>query len=203
MSYQQQIFSNQRLILFHKIQRYSGLFYLYCVRFCSFKTQQEWFRLCELMDFLVIAEESIKLHALSESLGETSLLADHSCSYLGVRCRWRQHHLQCCPSISPPFISKQHQALSVGLGQSYVVYYTEPCLLAWGQGYVCDMEVGGSTVPLRESWVLLPNMSSVAFMGAVSLASMVSTFPMRHNILHWQCEHSAFAVLFQHSMSQL
>lgn len=33
-------------------------------------------------------------------------------------------------------------------------------------------------VPFLGSWVLLPNMSSVAFMGAVSLASMVSTFPV-------------------------
>lgn len=33
-------------------------------------------------------------------------------------------------------------------------------------------------LPVRESLVLLPNMSSVAFMGAVSLASMVSTFPV-------------------------
>lgn len=33
-------------------------------------------------------------------------------------------------------------------------------------------------VPVRESLVLFPNMSSVAFMGAVSLASMVSTFPV-------------------------
>lgn len=33
-------------------------------------------------------------------------------------------------------------------------------------------------LPVRESLVLFPNMSSVAFMGAVSLASMVSTFPV-------------------------
>ncbi len=33
-------------------------------------------------------------------------------------------------------------------------------------------------IPFRDSWVLLPNMSSEAFIGAVSLASIVSTFPV-------------------------
>lgn len=33
-------------------------------------------------------------------------------------------------------------------------------------------------IPVRESLVLFPNMSSVAFRGAVSLASMVSTLPV-------------------------
>ena len=44
-------------------------------------------------------------------------------------------------------------------------------------------------VPFRESWVLLPNMSSVAFMGAVSLASMVSTFPVEqwYKMQTWMC----------------
>lgn len=37
-------------------------------------------------------------------------------------------------------------------------------------------------VPFRDSWVLLPNMSSEAFIGAVSLASIVSTFPVDKHV---------------------
>lgn len=37
-------------------------------------------------------------------------------------------------------------------------------------------------IPFRDSWVSLPNMSSEAFIGAVSLASIVSTFPVDKNM---------------------
>lgn len=36
----------------------------------------------------------------------------------------------------------------------------------------------GFAIPFRESCVLFPNMSSVAFFGATSLALMISTFPL-------------------------
>lgn len=43
-------------------------------------------------------------------------------------------------------------------------------------------KLNSQLLPVRESLVLLPNMSSVAFMGAVSLASIVSTFPVEEKM---------------------